>query len=238
MAPHDLNMTSCFNHSGSALRQSLKSCGQSLILGSILTTMTTTAWLSFGSTAAAIEPTNAPPLPVQSVSRVKPMHSVRSFLASAPGNVIPPLGQAQPFLPDAAVPNAPTELTTRLVLKRGQRRVYVYQGDQAISSYPVAVGKPGWETPLGKFEVLSMEENPIFKSFKSGRVIPPGEDNPLGVRWVGIWTDGKTQLGFHGTNEPELIGQAVSHGCIRMHNKDVTQLFQQVKMGTVVTIVP
>jgi L,D-transpeptidase ErfK/SrfK len=86
--------------------------------------------------------------------------------------------------------------------------------------------------------VLTMELNPIFKSFKSGRVIPPGPDNPLGVRWIGIWTDGSTQLGFHGTNEPELIGQAVSHGCIRMMNKDVVKLYAQVKDGTPVQIVP
>jgi lipoprotein-anchoring transpeptidase ErfK/SrfK len=161
----------------------------------------------------------------------------QSTLATVPGNVIPPLGQAEPFLPEtAAVPAQ--ESTVRLVLKRGKRRVYVYTGEKEISSYPVAVGKPGWETPLGKFEVLNMEENPIFKSFKSGRVVAPGPENPLGVRWIGIWTDGKTQLGFHGTNEPELIGQAVSHGCIRMMNKDVTRLYQQVQMGTIVTVVP
>jgi lipoprotein-anchoring transpeptidase ErfK/SrfK len=164
--------------------------------------------------------------------------SATSSLATTPGNVLPPLGQAEPYLPEVTQPEAAKESDIRLILKRGKRRVYVYQGEKEVSSYPVAIGKPGWETPLGKFEVLSMEEHPTFKSFKSGRVIPPGPDNPLGVRWVGIWTDGKTQLGFHGTNEPELIGQAVSHGCIRMYNKDVTKLFQQVKMGTQVTIVP
>jgi lipoprotein-anchoring transpeptidase ErfK/SrfK len=163
----------------------------------------------------------------------------QSTLATVPGNVIPPLGQAEPFLPETAVPAVPAqESAVRLVLKRGKRRVYVYAGEKEVSSYPVAVGKPGWETPLGKFEVLTMEENPIFKSFKSGRVVAPGPENPLGVRWIGIWTDGKTQLGFHGTNEPELIGQAVSHGCIRMMNKDVTRLYQQVQMGTIVTVVP
>jgi L,D-transpeptidase ErfK/SrfK len=164
----------------------------------------------------------------------------QSTLATVPGNVIPPLGQAEQFLPEAAAVPAQEsqESTVRLVLKRSKRRVYVYTGEKEISSYPVAVGKPGWETPLGKFEVLNMEENPIFKSFKSGRVVAPGPENPLGVRWIGIWTDGKTQLGFHGTNEPELIGQAVSHGCIRMMNKDVTRLYQQVQMGTIVTVVP
>jgi L,D-transpeptidase ErfK/SrfK len=167
-------------------------------------------------------------------------------LSATPGNVVtaPTAPSVLPPTPAATVaPIDPTAQpavtdTLRLVLKRSQRKVYVYQNDKVISSYPVAVGKPGWETPLGEFKVLTMELNPIFKSFKSGRIIPPGPDNPLGVRWIGIWTDGQTQLGFHGTNEPELIGQAVSHGCIRMMNKDVVKLYAQVKNGTPVQIVP
>jgi L,D-transpeptidase ErfK/SrfK len=162
-------------------------------------------------------------------------------LSATPGNVV-----TAPAAP-SVLPPAPIEPTAqpaaktdslRLVLKRSQRKVYVYQNDKVINSYPVAVGKSGWETPLGEFKVLTMELNPIFKSFKSGRIIPPGPENPLGVRWIGIWTDGQTQLGFHGTNEPELIGQAVSHGCIRMMNKDVVKLYAQVKNGTPVQIVP
>jgi L,D-transpeptidase ErfK/SrfK len=143
---------------------------------------------------------------------------------------LPKLGEAGVYLP--------IETTTRLVVRLSKRRVYVYDGDQEINSYPIAVGKAGWATPAGDFKVFLKEENPIFKSFKSGRIIPPGPDNPLGVRWIGIWTDGKTQLGFHGTNEPELIGQAVSHGCIRMFNKDVVALYKQVALGTPVKIVP
>jgi L,D-transpeptidase ErfK/SrfK len=158
-------------------------------------------------------------------------------ILNTPGNILPSLGDAGPYLPEVA-PAEDESKMVKLVLKRSERRVYVYEGEKVVSSYRVAVGKAGWETPLGTFKVLSMEENPIFKSFKSGRIIEPGPDNPLGVRWIGIWTNGKTQLGFHGTNEPELIGQAVSHGCIRMHNKDVTKLYNQVKEGTVVTVVP
>ncbi len=163
--------------------------------------------------------------------------STEPSLSNTPGNILPSLGDAAPYLPE--VPPAEDETkVVKLVLKRSERRVYVYEGEKVINSYRVAVGKSGWETPLGSFKVLNMEQNPIFKSFKSGRIIEPGPDNPLGVRWIGIWTNGKTQLGFHGTNEPELIGQAVSHGCIRMLNKDVTKLYNQVKEGTVVTVVP
>lgn len=144
---------------------------------------------------------------------------------------IPPLGESSYYLPNNADMSG-----LRLVVKLSKRRVYLYRLDKVIASYPIAVGKPGWETPVGTYQVFNMEKNPIFKSFKSGRIIKPGPENPLGVRWIGIWTDGKTQLGFHGTNEPELIGQAVSHGCIRMLNKDVTALFEQVEIGTPVRV--
>ncbi len=150
-----------------------------------------------------------------------------------PKPTIPPIGASSAYLPSKA-----DALGIHLIVKLSSRRVYVYKGDQALTSYPIAVGKPGWETPLGNYQVFSKELNPIFKSFKTGRMINPGPDNPLGVRWIGIWTDGKTQLGFHGTNQPELIGEAVSHGCIRMRNKDVTALFDQISVGTPVTVEP
>jgi len=124
----------------------------------------------------------------------------------------------------------------RLVVKLGQRRVYVYRGEQVLAKYRIAIGKRGWETPTGSFQVLSKEKNPVFKSFRTGKLIKPGPDNPLGVRWIGIWTDGKTQLGFHGTNQEELLGQAVSHGCIRMRNRDVTAMFDLVSLGTEVIV--
>jgi len=124
----------------------------------------------------------------------------------------------------------------RLVVRPRARRVFVYEGNVIIANYPIAVGKKGWETPPGEYQVFSKEVNPVFKNFRTGKIIQPGPNNPLGVRWIGFWTDGKTQLGFHGTNEPELIGQAVSHGCIRMRNKDVVALFEKVSIGTPVVV--
>ncbi|MBW4419504.1 MAG: L,D-transpeptidase [Myxacorys californica WJT36-NPBG1] len=150
------------------------------------------------------------------------------------------LVDASPTGPKDASPAGLTDQnrTVRLVVKLKKRRVYVYDGETVIASYPVAIGRSGWETPVGEHQVLNKEVNPVFTSFKTGNKIQPGYDNPLGVRWIGIWTDGKTQIGFHGTNQPESIGQAVSHGCLRMWNKDVTQLFEQVEVGTPVSVQP
>lgn len=146
--------------------------------------------------------------------------------------------------PPTDIPNEPLPETepeadqVHLVVRLSKRRVYVYRGDKVINRYPIAIGKKGWETPIGEFRVFSMEKNPVFKSFKTGRMIQPGPENPLGPRWIGIWTDGKTQLGFHGTNQPNLIGQAVSHGCLRMHNKHAIALYEQVRIGTLVLVKP
>ncbi len=127
---------------------------------------------------------------------------------------------------------------TRLVLRLGQRRVFVYRNDQQVASYPVAIGKPGWETPTGEFQVIQMVENPIWQNPWTGEVRPPGPDSALGLRWIGFWTDGKDSIGFHGTPSLNSIGQAASHGCVRMRNEDVVALFNQIEMGTVVVVEP
>lgn len=175
-----------------------------------------------------------PTIPVPSTPPTPAVESPFDLPKSIP-TVSPDSIPANPPEPKAA-PQTPVEEPIRLVVRRGKRQVVVYRGKAALAKYPIAVGKKGWETPIGEFKVLTKEKNPIFKSFKTGAIIEPGPDNPLGVRWIGIWTDGKTQLGFHGTDQPELIGQAVSHGCIRMHNKDVTALYEYVQMGTTVIV--
>ncbi|MEL7243929.1 MAG: L,D-transpeptidase [Cyanobacteria bacterium J06573_2] len=136
------------------------------------------------------------------------------------------------------IPNQPISQEVHLVVKLGARQVQVYRGNALVKSYPIAVGKPGYETPQGAFNVFSKEIDPVFTNFKTGVVIKPGINNPLGSRWIGVWTDGKTQIGFHGTNRPQSIGRAASHGCIRMHDKDVIELFRKVEVGTLVKIEP
>ena len=129
-------------------------------------------------------------------------------------------------------------LNIHLVIKLSQRRVYVYQEDQILTSYLIAIGKVGWETPTGKFQVIQKLHNPTWKHPWTGEVVPPGPANPLGDRWIGFWTNGENYIGFHGTTEEKLIGQAVSHGCIRMRNQDVRVLFEKVVVGTPVVVKP
>lgn len=126
----------------------------------------------------------------------------------------------------------------RLEISRSHHRVTIYQGKTPVKSYPVAVGRSGWETPVGNFQVLEMLENPTWIHPLTGKSIAGGSpQNPLGHYWIGFWTNGTNWIGFHGTPDPSSVGKAASHGCVRMYNKDVEELFHQVHIGTPVTVV-
>ena len=124
-----------------------------------------------------------------------------------------------------------------LLIKLKEKKVYVYKGDKLVTKYPVAIGKKGWETPTGEWQVMEKIKNPAWTSFKTGEVFAPGTENPLGARWIGFWTDGEDVIGFHGTANVKSIGTAASHGCVRMRNRDVKALFPLVKVGTTVKVV-
>lgn len=125
-----------------------------------------------------------------------------------------------------------------LFIKLSDRRVYIYQDDRLKTSYPIAIGREGWETPAGTYKVIQKIPNPSWKHPFTGEIIPPGPENPLGERWIGFWTDGTNYIGFHGTPNEETVGQAVSHGCVRMLNQDVLALFEKVAIGTTVIVEP
>jgi lipoprotein-anchoring transpeptidase ErfK/SrfK len=106
-------------------------------------------------------------------------------------------------------------------------------------SYPIAVGQQGLQTPAGIYHIQNKVINPSWQvPFSSwtgslaGQVIPPGADDPLKARWLGIFNG----AGMHGTDETWSIGHAVSHGCVRMTIPDVIDLYNRVKVGTPVYI--
>jgi hypothetical protein len=163
-----------------------------------------------------------------------------------------PLVRATEQVPSIILPTDPAANTSpenfsfedllplRLEIQLARRQVTVYLGETPVKRYPIAIGRPGWETPIGSFKVLEKIKDPTWVNpFKKGVVIPGGDpENPLGRYWIGFWTDGNNWIGFHGTPNPHSVGNAASHGCIRMYNKDVEELFQKVKVGTVVTVIP
>ena len=104
-------------------------------------------------------------------------------------------------------------------------------GAELFKKYQVSTGKNN-SSPVGEFTIVEKLFNPVW--FHKGVVVPPNApDNYLGTRWLGL---DKPKYGIHGTIEPELIGQPVSGGCIRMRNEDVEELYSLVPVGTRVVI--
>jgi lipoprotein-anchoring transpeptidase ErfK/SrfK len=124
----------------------------------------------------------------------------------------------------------------RVIVDLSDRRAYVYRQNTVIASYPIGVGKKGWETPTGSFKIMHMQHDPAWKHPITGQVFPAGPDSPLGMRWIGFWTDGHSHIGFHGTPNSDMVGSPVSHGCLRMRNPDVISLYSQVGLGTQVEV--
>jgi lipoprotein-anchoring transpeptidase ErfK/SrfK len=119
----------------------------------------------------------------------------------------------------------------RIVISIADRRLVLLDGDHVLKTYEIAVGKPATPSPEGRFEVINRIPNPTWCA--GGRAVRPGKRNPLGTRWIGL---SKKGYGIHGTNEPDSIGKAASHGCIRMRNRDVEELFDLVETGAPVEL--
>ncbi|NNM73624.1 L,D-transpeptidase [Enterovirga aerilata] len=129
-----------------------------------------------------------------------------------------------------------------IVISTSQRRLYLMGHGGPVASYPVAVGKPGkqwygWARIDGKYVEPAWSppaevkrENPRLPD-----VIPGGSPrNPMGKRALTLDRD---EIAIHGTNRPGSIGTYASYGCIRMHNRDIVDLFERVRVGTPVLMV-
>ncbi len=106
----------------------------------------------------------------------------------------------------------------KIVIDVPNRQLHLYDSNQMVNSFPIAVGKPATPTPAGTYTVIE-------------KVPYPG--GVFGTRWLGL---SRRYYGVHGTNAPWLIGQAVSNGCIRMYNSDVEYVYDRVDIGSEVRI--
>ena len=133
----------------------------------------------------------------------------------------------------AAAQPAPVAQPPRrvLVISIPDRKLAVTEDGRVLKVYPVAVGAAVTPSPAGVMKVANKVVNPTF--YHAGKVIPPGKSNPLGNRWIGL---NKKGYGIHGTNAPNSIGLAASHGCFRMRKRDVEELFKLVRVGDIVEI--
>lgn len=118
-----------------------------------------------------------------------------------------------------------------MVINKSKRILTLYENNEVLQKYPVAIGNPPSLTPDGMFTVDNKIINPYWGGGGYAKPVRGGvPDNPLGYRWLGLsYKDGGT-LGIHGNNSPYSIGKDVSHGCIRMINADVERLFTVVPL--------
>lgn len=116
--------------------------------------------------------------------------------------------------------------------------LYLYENDELIRSYPIGIGRTVKPSLLGETEIINNVHDPTYYPpdwYLRGLVpIPPGPENPVGTRWLGLGFKG---YGIHGTNQPWTIGTAASAGCIRLFNEDVEELSRLVGIGTRVTFI-
>ena len=129
------------------------------------------------------------------------------------------------------------EIITHLKVNLQRRQVVAYQGTKKLNTYPLGVGRAGWDTPSGTYQVKQIIRNPDWKNPFTGDVIKASDrDNPLGGYWIGFWTNGKDWSGFHGTSQRDSVGRASSHGCLRMFKEDIKAIFARVTPATIVEI--
>ncbi len=177
--------------------------------------------------------------------RVEPGDSLiavrKRFLAERPGalmctGLIERANSVNGFLQPGQVLRIPTD-PVRVVVDLSACWALYFAGDEVAAAWPVGVGRAGEETPTGEFHAGDKLENPPW--MKTGQPMVPFGDpaNPLGTRWIGWFQGGaKTSYGFHGTTDPESIGQPSSDGCVRLHNADVEELFRILPEGASILV--
>jgi len=138
-----------------------------------------------------------------------------------------------------------------VVVNVAEMRIYYYpprkkDESQTVYTYPIGIGKVGWNTPEGTTKIVARQKDPVWIVPKSVRdehaadgdilpaMVPAGPDNPLGqyefrLSWPSYL--------IHGTNKPYGVGMRSSHGCMRLYPEDIAMLFDAVSLGTRVTVV-
>lgn len=147
---------------------------------------------------------------------------------------------APQFLPTVVDYDGPHKAGT-IVIDTNARFLYLVQANGTARRYGVGVGKPGFEW-AGTHKITRKAEWPDWRPPAEMRKRRPdlptfmagGPENPLGARALYL---GSTLYRIHGSNQPWTIGHAVSSGCIRMRNQDVTDLYERVRVGTTVHVI-
>ncbi len=141
--------------------------------------------------------------------------------------------------PEVTTSEVADKYPTYLVVNRANFTLTLYRNLKQEVQYTVAIGAQGFDTPTGLYHIQDKQVDPVWNVPDSdwagdlaGQSIPPGPDNPLKARWMGIYNG----AGIHGTSDTASLGSAASHGCVRMGVEDVIDLYDRVDVGTPIYI--
>jgi L,D-transpeptidase ErfK/SrfK len=134
-----------------------------------------------------------------------------------------------------------------IVINLAELRLYYFpEGENRVVTFPLGIGREGWNTPVGKGRIVRKKQHPTWtppesireEAREEGKELParvePGPDNPLGDYALYLSIPGYL---LHGTNKPYGVGMRVSHGCMRLYPEDIAELFPQVPVGTSIRII-
>ncbi|MBS0657716.1 MAG: L,D-transpeptidase family protein [Verrucomicrobia bacterium] len=131
----------------------------------------------------------------------------------------------------------------RVLVDLRQRMLEVREGARLLAAFPITPGSSAHPAPPGEWRILGVTTFPWFRwdegVLKRGErtenffQLPPGPNSPVGIMWAGL---NKPGIGIHGSPNPETIGRAGSHGCIRLSNWDAAKFCRMVSTGAPVTI--
>lgn len=128
-----------------------------------------------------------------------------------------------------------------VVINLPERLLYLFRNGKFVNYYPLSIGDESAEggrfrTPTGNYRIIEKLKSPTWYPpawAKDRTPVPPGPNNPLGERWVGL---SLPRTGIHGTNDPINVGNSVTHGCMRMYPHLLEEFYQQVEVGFVARI--
>ena len=164
----------------------------------------------------------------------------RDIMGGGPGFFRPGMPSGASPIPRQTVYFTGNYAPGTIIISTAERRLYLVLGNGQALRYGIGVGRDGFRWS-GTHRITAKKEWPSWtppaqmlrRRPDLPRHMSGGIDNPLGARAMYL---GSTLYRIHGSNEPETIGQAVSSGCFRMTNEDVTDLYSRVRIGTPVIV--
>lgn len=177
---------------------------------------------------------------------VRKLNPGRNLDDLKPGDVVT-VPNVLPFevdkITEGKMPPNPAFAKRRVVIDTKERFLEIFDGQQLVAEFPITPGSTSLPAPVGTWKIVGVAIWPWFR-YDEGMLnygvrtenyynLPPGPNNLVGVLWAGL---NRAGIGIHGTNNPETIGRAASHGCIRLANWDAARVKDLISEGNVVEI--